>query len=153
MQANRKLQPARVGKAQLKILMVIIYFSIFAVMGLGSYAYFTQNTAYLASIFAYIGCESSGFAPIDCFTEVLDTRSRAIVGYLLSISTCTLVLWPLVVIMFTVDLKVWPRKIKHFATASGSRSSTDTTGPGTGPPGGAPSSQEQAPSSCQEQGT
>ena len=126
-QNNRKMQPMRVGKAQLKILMVIIYFSIFAVMGLGSYAYFTQNTGYLNSIFAYIGCESSGFAPIDCFAEVLDTRSRDIVGYLLSISTCTLVLWPVVVIVFTINFKVWPSRIKFAATVS--RSSTNTTGP------------------------
>lgn len=102
----------QVGQAQFKILFVILYFAIFAVMGLVSNAYFTQNITYLASIFAYIGCETSGFSRIDCFEEVLDTRSRDIVGPLLSISTCTLVLWPVMIIILTINPKHWMRSSK-----------------------------------------
>ena len=105
-----KKKVGQVHMAECKILFVILYFAIFAVMGLGSFTYFTQNTTYLRSIFAYINCETSGFSPMNCFEEVLDTRSGNIVRVLLGTSICTLSLWPVMILIFTFNPKICTKK-------------------------------------------
>ena len=124
---KKRLQIGRVGKAEVKILIVIIYFSVFSILGIAAFAYVSQNVTYQRSIFAYIFCESSGFSPIDCFEEILDTRTREILGVILSTSTISFALWPVVVLIFVADFKAIYMKMPKLSRAS--TTSTGVSGP------------------------
>ena len=125
-------QVTKVGKAESKIMFMLLYFAFAAVTGLAIFTYEVNNTAYQASIFAYIGCETSGLSPINCFEELLDTRSMNITNPIRTISVCALVLWPVpLVILFTCNLKLF-RKTVDYMHLRITRSSTST---GTGSSG------------------
>ena len=53
----------RVGKAELKVMVIIIFYAFFGVMGLVSFTYLDQNIPFQESVGAYVFCESSGLEP------------------------------------------------------------------------------------------
>lgn len=69
-----KKQVGRVGKAELKIMAVFLYHTIFGVMGTGANTYLTIAEGFQNSIRKYIFCESTGtMTNFDC-RQLLDSR-------------------------------------------------------------------------------
>ena len=111
----------RVGKAELKVTVIIVFYAFFGMMGLASTVYLNQNIAFQNSVVAYIICESSGFAP-DCL-DVLDIRTNEVVSALLSTAFCSLLLWPVIIIIFTIEPKLYRVKCKRSSIKTDSSSS------------------------------
>ncbi len=117
----------RIGKAKLKVTVIIVFYAFFGCMGLASTVYLNQNVAFQNSVFGYIVCESSGFAS-NCL-DVLDIRTNQVVSALLSTAFCSLLLWPVVIIIFTIDPKLYKVKcmLSCIKTAESSTNTNSNT--------------------------
>ena len=120
-----KKRMGKVGSAEFKIIFILVYFAIFALNGAVAFTYLNENIGLRNSIFAYIGYETSGFAPINCF-DLLDTRSRETAASLLSVSIISLILFPVVVLIFIFN----PRPFKeHWAKLNTSTNTGSSSAP------------------------
>ncbi len=92
----------RVGKAQIKIMAVIIYYTILGVMGLVAYTVFEVADSYRKTIVQYVLCESTGLS--EC--EVTNDNTILILSKLVIIMISLL---PVVAILFNCDPKAWKK--------------------------------------------
>ena len=110
------------GKAQLKILALVVYYTFTGVVGLATYTYFFTGTTYLELIAEYVLCESGGSA--DC---MFDETSR-VVSFLTSAVIITIALIPLTTILFSCDPKAFKKKKgQHGRPRALTRSATATS--------------------------
>ena len=121
-----KKRMGKVGSAEFKIIFILVYFAIFALNGAAAFTYLNENIGLRNSIFAYIGCETSGFAPINCF-DLLDTRSRDTAASLLSVSIISLILFPVVVLIFMFNPRLFKEYRSKLSRPSNSESGSSTT--------------------------
>ena len=116
-----------IGKAELKITINIIFYTLNGVTGQAATTYLNQNIGYQNSIIAYIDCESSSLIP-NCL-QVLDATTMDVVRVLLSSAFVSLLLWPAAIIMLTIDPKLYLAKLKSFRStttaSSGNASSSN----------------------------
>ena len=115
----------KVGKAELKVTVIIIFYAFFGVMGLASNTYLSLNIPFQNSIIQYVICESSGFAT-DCL-QVLDAKTNRTVSALLSTAFISLLLWPVVIIIFTIDPKLYKINCKIRKKTTVSSTNTDSS--------------------------
>ena len=95
-----------VGKAEIKITAIIIYYVLIGVMGLATTTYFERyNTD---AISQYIVCQSSG---MESCQEVLHIRSNDEI-FAVAASIVVLSFLPVVVILFNCDPKAFKTKFK-----------------------------------------
>ena len=122
-----KSDVGKVGKAELKISIIIIFYLFFGVMGLASSTYLNASLDFINSIFGYIFCESSGLAS-NCL-EILDVTTNDVVRTLLSIALASLLLWPVVIVISSIEPKLYRDKMKKFkfGSSSNAESSTNNT--------------------------
>ena len=102
-----KSKVGKVGKAQLKLTAIIIYYTLFGVMGLVTFTYFEANTDYRDSITEYILCES-GALP-DC---ALDFGTIDVVTVLSVIVVVTISLLPVLALLFSCNMQCCRKEAK-----------------------------------------
>lgn len=124
-----KKQVGHVGKAELKIMVILLYFTIFGAMGAGANTYINIVEGFQDSTRNYIFCESIGTVTnFDC-RELLDP-DMTIVIHLLTTGLMALLLWPVVILIFSLNLKdsylicknKWAKSFGSSTTKTGSSS-------------------------------
>ena len=113
-----------VGKAEFKVMVIIIFYAFFGIMGLASTVYLNQNVAFKNSVAAHIDCEIRGMP--DCL-QVVDAKTNRIVSALLSTAFSSLLLWPVIIIIFTIDPERYKMKYKLGRKKTATGSSVQTT--------------------------
>ena len=103
MLAKKKVE--HVGKAQLKITAIVLYYTIAGVIGLVSYTYFEANNSYQQSLAEYILCESAGVSA-GCVSQTVTT----IIGGLSAAIIIVLSLLPIIAVLFNFDLNAFKKK-------------------------------------------
>lgn len=106
----------KIGKAQLKITTIVVYYTILGVVGLASYTYYDVGESYQRRIAEYVLCESSGVS--NCELVELGVEATFLSTLILSMISFL----PVVSIIFTFD----PKAYKKNATKSRNKPGTFT---------------------------
>lgn len=118
----RKTVP-KVGKAQVKITFIIIYYVLVGVMGLVTFTYYRASSTYRETIVEYILCEISGMQ--DCILDlgvIYDIISALTTTVIMMIS-----LLPVMAILFSCNPQACKKKTLADKRANFVRSSTATS--------------------------
>jgi hypothetical protein len=117
-------QVGRVGKGEVKIMILILYFLIFGSMGTATNTYLNVAGGLQTGTNNYIFCERMGVTDFNC-RELLSPSLPALTHFM-TIALMALILWPVVVLIVTFDPAVY-KKCKTKPTSSTSKGSTTKT--------------------------
>ena len=113
----KKTKVGQVGKAEIKILIIIIYSAIIALIGLVASVYFQVNIGFQENIANYIVCESTGTSP-NCELE------RSVTNTLLGMLAVTNLMFgfiPVTIFLVNCNPKHCKKILERGKSASSSR--------------------------------
>lgn len=96
----RKKKPSHVGRAEVKMMLLITFVVISAGVGLSVHTYYASNTSMKKDIAQFILCESSG--TLDC---TLDSFATDILPVLHTLHNTILALLPVMILLINWDAK------------------------------------------------
>jgi hypothetical protein len=104
-------QVGRIGKSELKITILILYFLIFGSTGIATNTYINVAGGLQTGTNNYISCESMGITDFNCL-ELL-SPSLPVLTTFLTIALMALLLWPVVVLIVSPLIQQFSKLIKR----------------------------------------